>query len=123
MDSTEIIVTVLAALVPLLLASLGWAFFFGKLSERIRNLQKETKTLRELAGNLQNDLTRIKTIVDESRPSISTIQSSVQSLQTESAGLRTTLNHVNPAVSRLESRVADLQKEIAELKAATRREE
>ena len=123
MGTTEIIVTVIAALIPVLLASLAWFFFIGNLTERTGNLEKETKTLRTSAGNLQNEVTRVKTIVDESRPSLSTIQSSVQSLQNESTSVRTKLDYLSPTVSQLESRVTELQREIAELKGVARREE
>ena len=87
------IVTALVALgasvITVLIASVGWGIWFGKLITRVENLQNGVKTLRSDVTELQTDATRLKAMMDYLNPAVSKLESSVTELQTDVTRLKT----------------------------------
>ena len=72
-----------SSLVLVVLASLGWVFWFGKFVERVRRLETDLHASMPAVADLQTDATRSKTAIDYLTPAVSKLESAVADLQTD----------------------------------------
>ena len=113
---TPIVASIITCLVTLVVVGGSVLFWFGKLSSRVGNSEGEVKKLRSDGGDLQTDVTRLKTIVDHLDPASSKLESKATDLQIDVTRLKTMMDHISPAVSELESKTTDMQNEVTRLK-------